>query len=171
MRGATGIAASFGGAEKISIHAPLAGCDPDAVTDAAVEPIISIHAPHTGCDRPSRPSRLSCFYFNPRTPCGVRHRRGGEHDCILAISIHAPHTGCDNIRLQIVDRRASFNPRTPCGVRQFFLVFGVPFFAISIHAPARGATRVDGCCGALYFISIHAPARGATLGVMLPPCG
>ena len=79
-------------------------------------------------------------YFNPRTPCGVRHLyqvqsysdrrfqsthplRGATNDfnssCILVyISIHAPLAGCD--RRTPVDGygHRDFNPRTPCGVRQ-----------------------------------------------------
>ena len=33
--------------------------------------------------------------FNPRTPCGVRPFRWTEYDHQPAISIHAPHAGCD----------------------------------------------------------------------------
>ena len=39
-----------------------------------IDVVISIHAPLAGCDCPSRPR--ACWparYFNPRTPCGVRH--------------------------------------------------------------------------------------------------
>ena len=56
---------------RISIHAPLAGCDylrPPRRRRCE----ISIHAPLAGCD-PRRYTRThpEC-YFNPRTPCGVR---------------------------------------------------------------------------------------------------
>ena len=33
---------------------------------------ISIHAPLAGCDTASARSKRSVLYFNPRTPCGVR---------------------------------------------------------------------------------------------------
>ena len=62
---------------EISIHAPRAGCD--AVHGLELlRHVISIHAPRAGCDpswsmQPSQTRR----YFNPRTPCRVRH-----HNCL-----------------------------------------------------------------------------------------
>ena len=58
---------------------------------------ISIHAPLAGCDRRSWKTAAACHDFNPRTPCGVR--RG----CVVVltldvISIHAPLAGCDLYR-------------------------------------------------------------------------
>ena len=58
-------------AEKISIHAPLAGCDSSAWLQAA-DGRISIHAPLAGCDRCGRLRSWWWANFNPRTPCGVR---------------------------------------------------------------------------------------------------
>ena len=60
---------------KISIHAPLTGCDFSLnINNADVEQI-SIHAPLTGCDIFRR-------FFVP---------------AIDSISIHAPLTGCDAV--------------------------------------------------------------------------
>ena len=57
--------------EKISIHAPLTGCDGQGVP--LVIPIdISIHAPLTGCDDPIIVNSPRLENFNPRTPDGVR---------------------------------------------------------------------------------------------------
>ena len=56
----------------ISIHAPLAGSD-RVGQHAGVGVGISIHAPLAGCDTWTTPSPLTRRYFNPRTPCGVRH--------------------------------------------------------------------------------------------------
>ena len=55
----------------ISIHAPLAGCDSWGAGDV-VAARISIHAPLAGCDGYSPKPRQRFFYFNPRTPRGVR---------------------------------------------------------------------------------------------------
>ncbi len=42
------------------------------------------------------PSRMSpTFNFNPRTPCGVRHKIGYYSLETTRISIHAPRVGCD----------------------------------------------------------------------------
>ena len=130
---------------NISIHAPREGCD---VTQGgyALREGISIHAPREGCDhRLPRPQRPPPWYFNPRTPRGVRHlshqrrllqvnfnprtprgvrlwsREGGGK--IVVISIHAPREGCDGCFNQIQPMSGIyFNPRTPRGVRQANLV-------------------------------------------------
>ena len=145
----------------ISIHAPRVGCDGVTLADQqlmllfqSTHPVwgatiikycinrvifISIHAPRVGCDLQPARTLGRCPYFNPRTPCGVRHpigridgalrhfnprtpcgvRRGSPSNplCIWAISIHAPRVGCD---IDILNKKAEekyFNPRTPCGVR------------------------------------------------------
>ena len=72
LRGATSGGFSTGCSVPISIHAPLAGCDlhllhPWPRTD------ISIHAPLAGCDDTCATVQHHKPYFNPRTPCGVRH--------------------------------------------------------------------------------------------------
>ena len=79
----------------ISIHAPLAGCDQEPISVSMVE-MISIHAPLAGCD-PYR-VRKTCprCYFNPRTPCGVRHGDCKVLRYAFRISIHAPLAGCDS---------------------------------------------------------------------------
>ena len=82
----------------ISIHAPLAGCDDELVGVRLGRLLISIHAPLAGCDTAGRrckgwissfqsthPLRGATmiagqagphkFYFNPRTPCGVRQQK------------------------------------------------------------------------------------------------
>ena len=59
---------------RISIHAPLAGCDVFEIDQDYLD-TISIHAPLAGCDSHTLPPYLRLLsYFNPRTPCGVRHR-------------------------------------------------------------------------------------------------
>ena len=49
LRGATSFGQSLRAALRISIHAPLAGCDEPIVTHWMPLPI-SIHAPLAGCD-------------------------------------------------------------------------------------------------------------------------
>ena len=61
----------------ISIHAPLAGCDEGAIT-FRIGDSISIHAPLAGCDWREAYQRYLGFYFNPRTPCGVRRYGTGN---------------------------------------------------------------------------------------------
>ena len=79
----------------ISIHAPHAGCDVGARFGGPLPAAISIHAPHAGCDLINAIFTVRHVYFNPRTPCGVRHTEKGIPRTNSKISIHAPHAGCD----------------------------------------------------------------------------
>ena len=101
---------------------------------------ISIHAPLAGCDWQSRVKVMSSRNFNPRTPCGVRLGTGAVRVLLLLrisihaplagcdrrnlrtpsrehISIHAPLAGCDSSGVRSTQNIFNFNPRTPCGVR------------------------------------------------------
>ena len=139
LRGATICGRPIVDAIPISIHAPLAGCDPVDAASSSVLPI-SIHAPLAGCDLAGLTNICIPPNFNPRTPCGVRQEafqnrytynqfqsthplRGATDRCYQSfywctISIHAPLAGCDNAVKTIQTARKDFNPRTPCGVRQ-----------------------------------------------------
>ena len=103
------------------------------------ERAISIHAPRMGCDQESLLQISYVFYFNPRTPYGVRHgfdfavmhplpfqsthpvwgatRRRKQRRRQGRISIHAPRMGCDVFRYKSGLSLSNFNPRTPYGVR------------------------------------------------------
>ena len=71
LRGATPVGGRFYCHRKISIHAPLAGCD-KAEAHTLTIPVISIHAPLAGCDMGRTDCKALDCDFNPRTPCGVR---------------------------------------------------------------------------------------------------
>ena len=192
--------------KTISIHAPRVGCDQirQSVFDyfgifQSTHPVwgatavsgpdqavrrISIHAPRVGCDPGLSPPHWSHLDFNPRTPCGVRHR--GRRDLCAGkhISIHAPRVGCDSIYPVSLCRKLYFNPRTPCGVRprrraslsaavRLFQsthpVWGATLSDTSLRScrifqsthPVWGATsQWDVANGCLSVISIHAPRVG-----------
>ena len=121
--------------------------------------LISIHTPLAGCDRHSRNNQLKSFYFNPHTPCGVRHLtgitfvfsllfqsthplRGATLFCIVFkyykyISIHTPLAGCDAL----------------------YPTLGL-LICISIHTPLAGCDISLSCWYELIFISIHTPLAG-----------
>ena len=146
---------------------------------------ISIHAPHAGCDFSPFAFCSPSFYFNPRTPCGVRRVDSSHPLYNLTISIHAPHAGCDKRPVVRLFKVSDFNPRTPCGVRrshpscQLSLAYFNPrtpcgvrlpggkqpklVGAISIHAPHAGCDQPkwSGTGGRHAFQSTH-PMRGAT---------
>ena len=94
MRGATFSVPTPPTGDRISIHAPHAGCDLEQA-EAWTRQAISIHAPHAGYDIIFIRVLLKDFYFNPRTPCGVRLDSAPHKVYCVQISIHAPHAGCD----------------------------------------------------------------------------
>ena len=87
------------------------------------------------------------FYFNPRTPCGVRHYRRHQCDC----SRH-------------------FNPRTPCGVRLLLIFSNTAFFVFQSTHPMRGATTLTSLDIIYSDISIHAPHAGCDDSISLCRC-
>ena len=123
---------------NISIHAPIVGCDSDAIPEM-YDLQISIHAPIVGCDS---------FLLHQSVHYTV-------------ISIHAPIVGCDflmpSLRCMIfkfqsthpswgatsdvschICYKHNFNPRTHRGVRPYVIyVLSAPI-EISIHAPIVG---------------------------------
>ena len=152
---------------------------------------ISIHAPLAGCDSVWIKVLYLMQYFNPRTPCGVRRKKRLDNSIVnqfqsthplrgattwigvgLAeslISIHAPLAGCDSRSRCRPKQAGNFNPRTPCGVRhsQYFSHTVRTKFQ-STH-PLRGATlKCKLLCCLFKFQSTH-PLRGATLNHSVSP--
>ena len=80
---------------------PLRGATPAAHSVLLIFRI-SIHAPLAGCDQALAEFGISMADFNPRTPCGVRPRERGKLQRRLGISIHAPLAGCD-LRLDFIN--------------------------------------------------------------------
>ena len=137
LRGATSRRVQLKIVGKISIHAPLAGCDLHNRAPPALK--IQFQSTH--------PLRGATF-------CHYRA------DCSFNISIHAPLAGCDNQRISQKSQKSHFNPRTPCGVRptQRNKPASVTVFQ-STH-PLRGATAIFLDEAGILFISIHAPLAG-----------
>ena len=137
MRGATNRRVYISSKNRISIHAPLAGCD--------------INRPFPFIPRQN---------FNPRTPCGVRPDRSYRSFYLYTISIHAPLAGCDNNITSRNRKQKNFNPRTPCGVRPKCWSACVPSNIFQSTHPLRGATERFASTFLSENISIHAPLAG-----------
>ena len=124
-------------------------------------------------------------YFNPRTPCGVRHSEHFIHAASYLFQSTHPLRGATCCASAPPRQPTHFNPRTPCGVRPGYLL--QPAFAHDFnprtpcgvrrgcyHVPnwgqyfnprtpcgvrlARGLSKVSW----LLFQSTH-PLRGATI--------
>ena len=133
------------------------------------------------------------FYFNPRTPCGVRlanytQREYSDEISIHAplagcddgwkpyqeearhISIHAPLAGCDRVVYGRAAIKIDFNPRTPCGVRHTARSFTTANTHFNPRTPCgvrRRRVRPDDRRHA--FQSTH-PLRGATAPMPTSSC-
>ena len=167
---------------RISIHAPLAGCDERKCKALRKQmkfqsthplrgatgrffrgrPCASDFNPRTPCGvrLPASAALSVTRYFNPRTPCGVRLWTILPSRSSNCISIHAPLAGCDLPVLGIRQERVHFNPRTPCGVRRFRTAQNVKTFLFQSTHPLRGATTWRRTPEHSGFISIHAPLAG-----------
>ena len=117
---------------------PARGATGDFFNVFAAVFVISIHAPREGCDGFLGCSAPCRFYFNPRTPRGVRPSSGIFCCVFCNISIHAPREGCDSQLCARAFAIAHFNPRTPRGVRRAQLASCCCDTRISIHAPREG---------------------------------
>ena len=121
---------------------------------------ISIHAPLAGCDSPPTARSGRGRYFNPRTPCGVRlpihldGRRRADFNPRTPCGVR--HCGCPDV----VRKHGNFNPRTPCGVRLYNDKTLTASIQISIHAPLAGCDLARTYHLISLIISIHAPLAG-----------
>ena len=140
LRGATKVGKRSGSGLEISIHAPLAGCDATSRFFTPATSLISIHAPLAGCDLCPGLVLIALCYFNPRTPCGVRHLLSGR---LLYQTDFNPRTPCGVRRCQGVYGFCNyhFNPRTPCGVRRVFTAGCGNITTFQSTHPLRGATE------------------------------
>ena len=101
----------------ISIHAPLAGCDGDRV----LMPLYDIN-------------------FNPRTPCGVRHKIDKENSRRGGFQSTHPLRGATGAAVVDIIAKTNFNPRTPCGVRHCKAGTAHGYGRFQSTHPLRGAT-------------------------------
>ena len=168
---------------KISIHAPLAGCDERRRLRGHPSRHFNPRTP-CGVRRDISTAICSPWHFNPRTPCGVRRgsfrsslpscgfqsthplrgatRSEREKEYRRDISIHAPLAGCDLHLHYLACGYFHFNPRTPCGVRRASAATRRSKKTFQSTHPLRGATRRPySMLSKCEFQSTH-PLRGAT---------
>ena len=136
LRGATGRPYFFQPLFKISIHAPLAGCDPLYYLVTRPD-LISIHAPLAGCD--------------------VKQREDYQGQ---VISIHAPLAGCDGAKSLSPEQRFKFQSTHPLRGATLLTDLYRTHTVISIHAPLAGCDILLLLQDIHAIISIHAPLAG-----------
>ena len=102
----------------------------------------------------------SSRYFNPRTPCGVRHAVQRLMDYAVQISIHAPRAGCDNGFASTVSVMVRFQSTHPVRGATIFLHSLLCETEFQSTHPVRGATNAVRAAVHDILISIHAPRAG-----------
>ena len=146
----------------ISIHAAQEGCDVNTAGRFNKKKFISIHAAQEGCDLDKRKSSTVAFYFNPRSPRGLRPKPVSV--CHQGYSHFNPRSPRG---LRLADRRKcfrtnqDFNPRSPRGLRQFNSSprsVPLPFQSTQPKRAATSETQGNGMGG--FYISIHAAQEG-----------
>ena len=144
------------------------GATSEEAADALMVIFISIHAPRVGCDFHAILTNTNYIDFNPRTPCGVRRRRGKIKSFAKKFQSTHPVWGATS-RCSTAARRAfkfqsthpvwgatrkdwrtvkpddHFNPRTPCGVRLYGMMAQDPVKQFQSTHPVWGATRKNRC--------------------------
>ena len=102
----------------ISIHAPHAGRDAGDkyITGSNC---ISIHAPLAGCDvEHIQHTVWFSPYFNPRAPCGARHKSVVIVNSAMIFQSTRPVRGATSCAITALIMTIYFNPRAPCGARR-----------------------------------------------------
>ena len=166
MRGATVSCAVNVTLQRISIHAPHAGCDPRIQLHSAGKRI-SIHAPHAGCDKVLDELFRRKPEFQSTHPMRGATGRNGTLQQNERISIHAPHAGCDDTEsgVALTPTISIHAPHAGCDHHQQRQRRHRDKFQ-STH-PMRGATGEETSTCSRCQISIHAPHAGCDLGAVV----
>ena len=80
--------------------------------------IISIHAPRVGSDYRKSITLYWSTDFNPRSPCGERHRQDRNEQSTGSFQSTLPVWGATSLFLLLHTLDPDFNPRSPCGERR-----------------------------------------------------
>ncbi len=147
---------------KISIHAPIVGCDVKYIIPVFDAHTISIHAPIVGCDnRTNGPSESSARFQSTHPSWGATMPTTVKDSSSSQFQSTHPSWGATIWEIQQICRLIYFNPRTHRGVRLLSTSILLCFIWISIHAPIVGCDLPPfGWLTPTSLISIHAPIVG-----------
>ena len=129
---------SLGQTLKISIHAPIVGCDASTTLSGSFNMIFQSTHPSWGATYGTNNGNVYQTLFQSTHPSwGATMAMQTDAD-LCNISIHAPIVGCDSFTVIVHVDFNNFNPRTHRGVRPEELGVNVYGQEISIHAPIVG---------------------------------
>ena len=159
LRGATRQAQAGLQGQRISIHAPLAGCD---LVYYPQNRVIKHFNPRTPCGvrRTCRRGPARRPYFNPRTPCGVRLGYKIYFDISQIFQSTHPLRGATLTSAAISRSCRRFQSTHPLRGATESRRSPAETGLISIHAPLAGCDRRTCHADVTDQISIHAPLAG-----------
>ena len=128
-------------ADKVSIHAPRAGCDDRKSQIIRANNKFQFTHPVRGAT-----PTYAGIYEVEQTFQFTHPVRGATVDftrlnVLSNVSIHAPRAGCDTNKSKPYKTLTSFNSRTPCGVRLIWIEILSLRFTFQFTHPVRGATE------------------------------
>ncbi len=108
--------------------------------------------PRAPCGARHRPNDCGAWssHFNPRAPCGARRFRAAKRSKIFPFQSTCPMRGTTRCVMHLPSYKRYFNPRAPCGARPDDLVATRRLSYFNPRAPC-GARRIqlrqpsDGC--------------------------
>ncbi len=124
--------------------------------------------PARGATAPHHRPVSLCFYFNPRTPRGVRRIFTAIRPSGRSFQSTHPARGATVAKSSKPGERKNFNPRTPRGVRLIEIGLAVLPENFNPRTPRgvrRGGTDLS---GGAHRISIHAPREGCDFFLCCP---
>ena len=148
---------------QISTHAPLAGRDIVIGVKVCLSPSFQPTRPLRGATERTSPPSARTRHFNPRAPCGARHRLGSNWLWDLRISTHAPLAGRDFWPFQS-PAHVHISTHAPLAGRDFWPFQSQAHVHISTHAPLAG--RDSTACSSFdldFTFQPTRPLRGATI--------
>ena len=149
------------GLVRISIHAPLAGCDDGDFRVGFFLDGISIHAPLAGCDECDSQQRYERLQISIHAPLAGCDHGGAPVRIPVPISIHAPLAGCDTATLTWQRSYEQFQSTHPLrGATQVLRLTELLSLVFQSTHPLRGATPRRTANRSGFPISIHAPLAG-----------
>ena len=141
LRGATKTDGRNRSGNRFQSTHPLRGAT-GKVKRSQKQAYISIHAPLAGCDPSPNPPAAARHYFNPRTPCGVRPVPESTSGSASLFQSTHPLRGATPSHA-IVRPAIEFQSTHPLRGATFLPFVKSPVHCISIHAPLAGCDKVN----------------------------
>ena len=112
------------------------------ISKGAIHRLTPYFNPRSPCGERHKPREARCTLqnFNPRSPCGERLDAYTHMFRSSSISIHAPRVGSDIMLITLPSLLSDFNPRSPCGERRCYLNKTVVLPRFQSTLPVWGAT-------------------------------